>query len=93
VIKHEFTTGLLLTSAQKALPLKPAEITTDTSTAVPRVTVTCSFPLETTGMPVQLTSKLLASVDPLHRIALRIVGIDRTESRVLHSFARTVALK
>jgi hypothetical protein len=78
IIKHELTTGLILSVSEKPLTLKVQEIKTAISSGVPTVTVKCSFHLESPAAPLSITSNLLAAEDPLHRVLLHLTKDSHT---------------
>jgi hypothetical protein len=67
-------------------------ITVESSESAAHVKVRFSFSVEPENTTFVLTSNLLAAVDPLHRVVLRVVKDGRTDSKVLHGGCRTMTL-
>jgi hypothetical protein len=92
VIRLEFASGLTVTANGRPVTLSDGEVALNGSEATSIVTVKCGFHLESSGSAVELTSRLLAGVDPLHRTVVRLVGAGRTRDAVLYSSSRSTRL-
>lgn len=91
-IRLEFTSGLTVTMNRKPVRSGDREVAIDGSEATSMVTVKCGFHLESSESAVELTSRLLAAADPLHRTVVRLVRAGRTRDAVLYSGSRSIRL-